>query len=96
MNKKPHIDICVDPIVDTGTLMVGTKKYNYNTLEPKLLKVNNRANLNAIFGTTHTCDDDLRVYMRANKTECALKIFNYKNTVALSVQYPQYILDAIK
>lgn len=95
-NKKPHIDICVDPTVDTGTLMVGTKKYNYNTLEPKLLKVNSRVSLNAVLGTAHATDDDLRIYMRANKTDCALKIFNYKNTAARSVQYPQYILDAIK
>ncbi|MGX9362368.1 ATP-dependent nuclease [Pantoea ananatis] len=96
MNKKPHIDICFDPTVDTGTLLIGTKKYNYNTLEPKLLKANSRVNLNAIFGTTHASDDDLRIYMRGNKTECALKIFNYTNTAALSIQYPQYIIDAIK
>lgn len=95
-NKKPHIDICFDPIVDTGTLTVGSKKYNYNTLEPKLLKANSRAILNTILGTTYTSDDDLRVHMRANKTDCALKIFNYTNTAALSLQYPQYILDAIK
>ncbi len=77
-------------------LMVGTKKYNYNTLEPKLLKANSRASLDAVLGTTHTSDDDLRIYMHANKTDCALKIFNYTNTAALSIQYPQYILDAIK
>jgi putative ATP-dependent endonuclease of OLD family len=44
----------------------------------------------------HASDDDLRIYMRGNKTECALKLFNYANTAALSIQYPQYILDAIK
>lgn len=95
-NKKPHIDICFDSTVDAGTLIVGTKKYNYNTLEPKLLKVNGRVNLNTILGTAYASDDELHIYMRANKTECALKIFNYTNTAALSVQYPQYILDAIK
>lgn len=96
MNKKTHIDICFDPTVDAGPLLVGTKKYNYNTLEPKLLKVNGRIKLNAIFGTTYASDDELRIYMRGNKTECALKLFGYTNTAALSVQYPQYILDAIK
>lgn len=95
-NKKAHIEICFDPIVDTGALMAGTKKYNYNTLEPKLLKENNLDNLNVIFGTSHATDDDLRIFMRSNKTDCALKLFNYKNTVAVSVKYPQYILDAIK
>ncbi|WP_219952944.1 ATP-dependent nuclease [Dickeya zeae] len=95
-NKKAHIDVCFDPIVDAGTLMVGEKKYNYNTLEPKLLKANNLENLNTVLGKVHASDDELRLFMRAHKTECALKIFNYKNTEAISVQYPQYILDAIK
>jgi putative ATP-dependent endonuclease of OLD family len=95
-NKKAHIDICFDPIVDTGILMAGSKKYNYNTLEPKLLKANNLANLNTILEQAYASDDELRLFMRANKTDCALKIFNYTNTAALSVQYPQYILDAIK
>ena len=95
-NKKAGIDICFDPIVDKGTLMVGVKKYNYNTLEPKLLKVNGLAKLNAIFETAYTSDDDLRIHMRTNKTDCALKLFNYKNTAAVSISYPQYILDSIK
>lgn len=96
MNKKAHIDICFDPIVDTGMLMAGSKKYNYNTLEPKLLKANSLANLNTILGQVYASDDELRLFMRANKTDCALKIFNYTNTAAFSIQYPQYILDAIK
>ena len=95
-NKKADIDISFDPIVDKGTLMVGVKKYNYNTLEPKLLKVNGLAKLNAIFETAYTSDDDLRIHMRTNKTDCALKLFNYKNTAAVSISYPQYILDSIK
>lgn len=95
-NKKAHIDICFDPIVDTGTLMIGKKEFNYNTLEPKLLKANNRANLNTILGTAFTTDDDLRIHMRANKTDCALKIFNFTNTAQITIQYPQYVLDAIK
>lgn len=95
-NKKTHIDICFDPIVDTGMLMAGSKKYNYNTLEPKLLKANSLANLNTILGQVYASDDELRLFMHANKTDCALKIFNYTNTAAFSIQYPQYILDAIK
>ncbi|MDK2375502.1 ATP-dependent nuclease [Serratia fonticola] len=96
VNKKTHIDICFDPIVDTGMLMAGSKKYNYNTLEPKLLKANSLANLNTILGQVYASDDELRLFMHANKTDCALKIFNYTNTAAFSIQYPQYILDAIK
>lgn len=96
VNKKQNIDICFDPTVDFGPLLIGVKKYNYNTLEPKLLKANSRRVLNVVLGTTYSSDDDLRIYMRGNKTECALKFFKYNNTAAVSVQYPQYILDAIK
>ena len=39
-NKKENIKICYDDIVDTGTLTIGGKPYNYNTLEPKILKAN--------------------------------------------------------
>ena len=46
---------------------------------------------NKIFGTTHANTDDLHKYMRANKTDCALKVFDTTETV----NFPQYILDAI-
>lgn len=94
-NIKPHIKICYDSTVDLGSLMIGSKPYNYNTLEPKLLKVNGLANLNTMLGTDHKTEDDLRRYMKSKKTECSLCLFNFKNTAALSVSYPQYILDAI-
>lgn len=85
------VRICFDPVVDTGTLMIKDKPYNYNTLEPKLLKANDRATLNAILGTSATTDDELRIHMRANKTESALAIFNSKTAVT----YPDYIQKAI-
>lgn len=85
------VRICFDPVVDTGPLMVKDKPYNYNTLEPKLLKANDRATLNAILGTSATTDDELRIHMRANKTESALAIFNSKTAVT----YPDYIQKAI-
>ena len=37
-------------------------------------------------------DDDLIKYMVSNKTECALKIFDTKE----SISFPDYIEDAIK
>lgn len=40
--------------------------------------MNSRVNLNSVFGTTYTTDDDLRIYMRANKTDCALKILTIR------------------
>jgi hypothetical protein len=60
-------------------------------LEPKLLKANDRATLNAILGTSAKTDDELRIHMRANKTESALAIFNSKTTIT----YPDYIQKAI-
>lgn len=40
-NKKDYIKISYDKEVDIGNLTIGKSPYNYNTLEPKLLKVNN-------------------------------------------------------
>lgn len=90
---KPNINICYDATIDSGTLVIGkkSKPFNYNTLEPKILKENSRAILNTILGTAYSTDDDLHKYMKANKTECALKIF--ETTVA--IKFPKYILSAI-
>ena len=87
-NAKQNIKICFDSDVDTGNL----QDFNYNTLEPKLLKVNSLETLNKIFGTTYRSDDELLKYMKANKTKCALKVFETAETI----KFPQYILDAIK
>ena len=85
------VKICFDPDVDSGDLKIGEKPYNYNTLEPKLLKANSLASLTAILGTKAETDDQLRLYMRSNKTESALAIFNSQSKIS----YPPYILDAI-
>ncbi len=52
---------------------------------------NNLQTLNSEFGTTYASDDDLRKYMKNNKTDCALAIFNWNNDIA----FPQYITEAI-
>lgn len=91
-NAEDSIKIYFDETVDTGNLEIDGKKFNYNTLEPKLLKANSLESFNKIFGTSYTNTDDLHKYMRANKTDCALKIFDTTETV----NFPQYILDAIK
>jgi putative ATP-dependent endonuclease of the OLD family len=85
------IRICFDPDVDTGSLTIKDKAFNYNTLEPKLLKANDRATLNTILGTWAKTDDELLIHMQANKTESALAIF--ASTTAIS--YPGYIQRAI-
>lgn len=89
--KKDKIKICFDAVVDEGELMEGKTPYNYNTLEPKLLKANNREILNKVFGQKKKTDDELRLYMKGNKTDCALKVFKSDEEIV----YPQYILDAI-
>jgi putative ATP-dependent endonuclease of OLD family len=85
------VRICFDPDVDTGCLTVSGKPYNYNTLEPKLLKANSRKTLNTVLETWAETDDQLRVHMLANKTESALAIFGSKSAIT----YPKYIRQAI-
>lgn len=87
-NAKPNIKICFDTVEDTGTI----PDFNYNTLEPKLLKANNLGTINDVLGKSYRDEDSLLKHMRANKTECALKIFETTE----ELQFPQYILDAIK
>ena len=85
------VKICFDPVVDTGHQKIKDKPFNYNTLEPKLLKANDLATLNGILGTSATTDDELHILMRTNKTESALAIFN----TTTAITYPDYILKAI-
>lgn len=93
-NQKPGIKICFDSVVDTGTLTIGEKsatKFNYNTLEPKILKANTRKVVNEILGKSYATDDELHIHMKSKKTDCALKFFNTKE----DFNFPQYILDAL-
>ncbi len=62
------------------------------TLETQLLKANSPTVLNAIFGTKHEDDDALLKFMRNNKTDCALKMFE----TAQTWRTPDYIANAIK
>lgn len=89
-----NIKICYDSMVDSGNLKIGEKSYNYNTLEPKIIKANseNLALFNGLFGTKYEEIDDLRKYMKRNKTECAIKIFETDREII----FPDYILEAVK
>ncbi|WEK20467.1 MAG: AAA family ATPase [Candidatus Pedobacter colombiensis] len=89
-NKKQNIKICFDEHVDSGTLEINGFPFNYNTLEPKFIKANNVNLVNKILGLNKS-EVDLHRYMKANKTECALKIFDTLEKIS----FPQYILDAI-
>lgn len=90
-STKDYISICFDQEVDTGEEIDG-KPFNYNTLEPKLLKANSLDKLNTIFETDYKTDVELLKYMKNYKTGCALKIFKTDE----GLEFPNYILDAIK
>lgn len=90
-NEKENIRICYDTVEDEGELKIGKKDFNYNTLEPKLLKANNLEVLNEVLGVEYEEVNDLHKYMKNNKTDCALKVF----ATTVEINYPQYILDAI-
>ncbi|NYB73383.1 AAA family ATPase [Sedimentibacter hydroxybenzoicus DSM 7310] len=94
VNKKINIDICYDNVEHTGILKLGKdeKPFNYNTLEPLLLKENSLVFFNSIFGMEYPDENDLHKYMKNHKTECALKIFSSKE----SIKYPEYIKKAIR
>lgn len=62
-----------------------------HTLEPQLVASCGTETLNEVFGTAFPSDDELVHYMQANKTVCALKIFESKSDILL----PQYLLDAV-
>ena len=92
-NKIENIEICYDDNQYEGTLKLGKdeKAFNYNTLEPLLVKENGLDVLNKIFGTVYESEDDLHKYMKTNKTDCALKIFLAEE----NIKYPKYIGRAI-
>lgn len=90
-NAVDNIKICFDEVVDPE-LTIDGKAYNNNTLEPKIFKVNNLAKLNTIFGKSYSTDLELKKYMKTNKTECALKIFDTEEEIV----FPEYIMESIK
>jgi len=63
-----------------------------STLEPQLLRANSLKALNGIFGTKHESEEDMLKYMGNNKTKCALRMFETKDTW----KAPGYIADAIE
>lgn len=89
-NAKDFIKICFDDTVDECPEVDG-KEFNCNTLEPKLVQVNSIELMNEVFETQFEEINELHSYMKKNKTDCALKVFNFSGEIS----YPQYILDAV-
>ncbi len=90
-NDKKHIRICFDDAIDTRKEIDG-ESFNFNTLEPRMLAANGRDMMNAIFGTAFDGEEKLMKHMRANKTDCALKIF----TSDRNIEFPAYVIAAIE
>ena len=88
----PNIKICYDDFVDERNELDGNR-FNFNTLEPVLLRYNSINILNFVFGTCYTEEANLLKFMHKNKVDCALKIFNY---IGNDVKFPVYLENAIK
>lgn len=65
---------------------------DYPTLEPQILKANDRELLNKILGKNFQDDDALLKYMTSNKTEAAMKILESDE----EIEIPGYIKDAVE
>lgn len=86
-----YFKLCCDTDVDVGGLEIKGKAFNYNTLEPKILKENGIYLLNNVFETKHKNEDDLLKYMQREKTRCALAIFSTEQKLS----FPKYLMEAI-
>lgn len=94
LNQKEYVKICYDKEthINQGTLKKDNGNFNYDTLEPCMVRVNNLNTLNKILKQGFLTEDELIKYMVNNKTECALEIFESNE----NINYPRYIEEAIK
>lgn len=92
-----NIEIFYDDFIDNEEtlscdLSLLPKKYNFNTLEPKILKKNGLEKLNKIFDTHFKSNSEMLSFMYRNKSKCALAIFNSE----IPISFPDYIIKAIE
>lgn len=76
---------------DTNITICYDKDDNCPTLEPQIVKINDLNLLNSILDRGEGTKNDLARYMEDNKAECALKIFESSEKLAI----PEYIKNAI-
>lgn len=57
-----------------------------------MLISNDLQTLNLVFEVDFKSEDDIRKYMKGNKTDCALAIFNWDKDIS----FPGYITEAIE
>lgn len=94
----PNIKICYDDTVDTAeTLGCNDREkpleqdFNYNTLEPKMLKANGLEVLCKIFGDNYNTVTKMLRHLHATKSDSGLSFLTTPEKLA----YPMYIIDAI-
>lgn len=87
--KNKNIKICYDG--RERTPITANNKINYNTLENYLLIFNTLEKLNTLLDTNYSSVDELLLFMKDNKTNCALKLFEATEEIIA----PTYISDAI-
>lgn len=99
LNKKyanyissSSIRIVYEENIDRRTEING-ESFNFNTLEPIVLKSNSLQILNKIFKKSYKREEELLLFMKKNKVECALKIFDYDDS---DFTFPDYINKAVK
>jgi putative ATP-dependent endonuclease of the OLD family len=86
-----NIKLCMDEVEDSGDLKKENgNPFNYNTLEPKIVKENGLENMNKVLKKKFGSVDELLQFMSKNKTECALRIFESP----VKINFPNYILDS--
>lgn len=83
LNQKEYVEICYDKEthINQGTLKKNNGNFNYDTLEPCMVRANNLKTLNKILKQDFQTEDELIKYMVNNKTECALKIFESNENI---------------
>lgn len=86
-----NIRLCYDTLIDNRTQIDG-KLFNFNTMEPIILRENSLSVLNSILGKNYTSSEALLKYMKTNKVECALCLFDYNGK---DFVFPKYIKDAV-
>ncbi|NEH59813.1 AAA family ATPase [Rhizobium leguminosarum] len=62
------------------------------TLEPQLIKANGLAKMNIMLGKAFATSADLLTYCTANKTDCALALYDHPDALVI----PEYIRNAVR
>lgn len=78
--------------VDENIHICCSSDTSLRTLEDHLVQKNSLEKLNRIFDTRFAKEEDLLAFMRKNKTEYALRIFDEKEEIGV----PEYIQDAVR